>query len=652
MIKNPNKRKIINLSVVLLLCILFIISLILNNKSNNNELLSTTESLVTKQTNIEKNITSKGYTIDKPNIILNPYENSPLTALIIFETKEEISPTITVHGKDKLTTFTKTFDKSKTHYLEVYGLYPNKNNKVTVEYQNTKKTFYIQTEKLPEDFILPTSIKKNESKLTNDLYFYTPSSKGYTCAYDINGDVRWYLTEEAIWDNTRLKNGHMLVSTERLINNPYYMTGLYEIDLLGKIYNEYSLPGGYHHDYYELPNDNLLVASDNFESGEGTVEDFLVELDRKTGRIVKTFDLKDILPMEEGKSENWTSYDWFHNNSVWYDEKTNSITLSGRHQDAVINIDYKTKKLNWILGDPTGWSKKYQKYFFKPEGKNFEWQWSQHAAMITPEGYVFLFDNGNNKSKIEKEYIKAENSYSRGVMYKIDTKNMTIKQIFEYGKERGSKFYSPYISDVDYLNKNHYLIHSGGIVYVNGKNSNYPAGLTQGNLALNSDTVELKNNQVIFELKLPTNTYRVEKMNPYRNDKYQKQTAQRLGTLGQTKKKLKYGFILNSSKIDENYKKHDIKLTKEEDRLILNGTFKKSDKVEILLYNKMKINTYKVPISKRAYTALCVDILTKEEKKNGINITKYINSTGLKGKYSLYIKINNKTYNTEKYILF
>ena len=119
MIKNPNKRKIINLSVVLLLCILFIISLILNNKSNNNELLSTTESLVTKQTNIEKNITSKGYTIDKPNIILNPYENSPLTALIIFETKEEISPTITVHGKDKLTTFTKTFDKSTAITIKI-----------------------------------------------------------------------------------------------------------------------------------------------------------------------------------------------------------------------------------------------------------------------------------------------------------------------------------------------------------------------------------------------------------------------------------------------------------------------------------------------------------------------------------------------------
>ena len=646
------KRKIINLIIVIGLSLIFILLLILNNKSSNNEILSTTESIVTKQTNIEKNIISKGYTIDKPNIILNPYKNSPLSALIIFETKEKVQPTLTVHGKDKLTTFKKTFEKRKNHYLEVYGLYPNKNNKVTIEYQNTKKIFYIKTDKLPENFIKPTSIKKDESQLTNDLYFYTPSSKGYTCAYDINGDVRWYLTEEAIWDNTRLKNGHMLVSTERLINPPYYMTGLYEIDLLGKIYNEYSLPGGYHHDYYEMPNGNLLVASDNFESGEGTVEDYIVELDRKTGKIVKTFDLKDVLPMEEGKSENWASYDWFHNNSVWYDKKTNSITLSGRHQDAVINIDYKTKKLNWILGDPTNWSKKYQKYFFKPEGENFEWQWSQHAAMITPEGYVFLFDNGNNKSKIEKDYVKAENSYSRGVMYKIDIKNMTIKQIFEYGKEKGSNFYSPYISDVDYLEKAHYLIHSGGIVYVNGKNSNYPAGLTKGDTTLKSDTVELKDNKIIFELKLPTNTYRVEKMNPYANDKYKKESAQRLGTLGQTKKKLKFGFIMNSSKIDKNYQKHDIKLTKEEDRLVLNGTFKKSDKVEILLYNKMKINTYKVPISKRSYTALCVDILTTEEKKNGINITKYINKSSLKGKYSVYIKINDKTYNTEKYILF
>ena len=167
------------------------------------------------------------------------------------------------------------------------------------------------------------------------------------------------------------------------------MTGLYEMDLLGKIYQEYSLEGGYHHDYYEMENGNLLVSSDDFYNEDGTVEDYIVELDRNTGKIVKRFDLKNILKMEDGKSENWTAYDWFHNNSVWYDKNTNSITLSGRHQDAVINIDYRSGKLNWIIGDSTNWSEEYQKYFFEPvDDDEFEWQWSQHAAMITPDGYV------------------------------------------------------------------------------------------------------------------------------------------------------------------------------------------------------------------------------------------------------------------------
>ena len=47
--------------------------------------------------------------------------------------------------------------------------------------------------------------------------------------------------------------------------------------------------------------------------------------------------------------------------SVWYDKPTNSITMSGRHQDAVINFNYETGKLNWILGDPEGWGEEWQR---------------------------------------------------------------------------------------------------------------------------------------------------------------------------------------------------------------------------------------------------------------------------------------------------
>lgn len=651
--KKRNKKIITIIISIIVLIILGSIFYSYNNLTGKSK-IDLTASLVTKQNEIENTIKTNGYTIDNPKVLLDPYDASPLTALILFETEEEVSPKITIEGKDKLTTIETEFAKNTKHYLPIYGLYADYNNKVDISYtlsdgKKITKQVEIQTDKLPDDFVLPTSVKKDSSKLTNDLYFFTPSSKGYTCAYDVNGDVRWYLSNNAVWDNTRLKNGHMMISTERLVNSPYYMTGLYEIDLLGHIYNEYSLKGGYHHDYFELPNGNLLVASDDFNNESGTVEDYIVELDRATGNIIKTWDLKDVLNMEDGKSENWSSYDWFHNNSVWYDEATNSITLSGRHQDAVINIDYTSGKLNWIIGDPTNWSSEYQKYFFTPVGKDFEWQWSQHAAMITPEGYVFIFDNGNNKSKDSSKYVDATNSYSRGVMYKIDTDKMTIEQVYEYGKERGSSFYSPYISDVDYLSKNHYIIHSGGIVYVDGKNSNQPAGFSS-NTTLKSDTVEILNNKVIFEIVLPTNNYRVEKLSLYTENDYENTLGKRLGSLGETRVSKKDNKFIKTVEIDDDYNKRNITITNEEDRLVISGKFKKGENVSFILRKGFTNNYYDQIISKKPYTALCVDIFTEEETNEGINITRYINKETLMGKYSIYIKINDKIYKTNNYI--
>ena len=645
-----NKKTVIVLVAAVVVVIIAVFRIFGMQTEGENE-VENVVSLMEKQIQDENKLKISGYTLDDPNVVLNPYEISPLTALVIFETDEEVSPEVTIHGDSDLTTYTHTFTKETEHYLPIYGLYAGRENKVTIKCGDKEKELTIKTDELPDDFILPTSVKKDESKLNNDLYFYTPSSSGYTAAYDVNGDVRWYLTESAIWEINRLDNGRLLVSTERLAEVPYYSTGLYEMDMLGKIYTEYSLPGGYHHDYYEMENGNLLVASDDFNNDSGTVEDYVVEIDRKTGNIVKTFDLKDILKMTDGKSENWIEYDWFHNNSVWYDKKTNSITLSGRHQDAVINIDYDTGKLNWILGDPEGWSDEYQKYFFKPVGDNFEWQWSQHAAMITPEGYVFLFDNGNNKSKNEDEYVDAADSYSRGVMYKIDTDKMTIEQVWEYGKERGSDFYSPYISDVDYLDKNHYIVHSGGISYKDGKIQNQPAGLA-GADTLKSDTVELLNNEVIFEMILPTNNYRVEKMSLYSDDEFELGVSKELGSLGVTDTEdEKFTLMSNAKEQDDNYKSHDISIKKEKDRLAVTGTFERGTEVKIILYKDMMEKVYNMRISTRPYTALCVDLGNNNESDD-LTVTKYINSDGLIGKYTIFIEIDGVIYQTDEYVSF
>lgn len=633
--------------LILLIFVTCISSILIYHFVDKVEPVKEVEDILVTQNKKELSILSDSgsYTAEHPKIILNPYDISPLTALLIFETKDLTAPTITIVGKDEKTTITNTFMPSKKHILPIYGLYADTNNEVRLTVNGVTTTLSIQTEKLPDDFVLPTKVEKT-NEVSDELYFVTPSSKGYTAAYDHNGDVRWYLTENFIWDIQRLQNGHLLLSSNRLINPPYYMTGLMEIDLLGKIYYEYTLPGGYHHDVYEMEDGNFLVATDDFT--DGTVEDTIVEIDRTTGNIIKTINLKEIIPTNEGHNLYTTAYDWFHNNSVWYDKKTNSITLSGRHQDIVINIDYDSLEINWILGDPTNWSEEFQKYFLTPVGNDFEYQYAQHAAKILPNGDLFLFDNGNNRSKTETK-VNADNNYSRGVIYHIDINNRTVEQVWEYGKEEGSYFYSPYISDVDYLNLNHYLILSGGHSTVDGKVSNEPAGLTNVD-SLNSILLEIKDNKQVLRMEFSTNFYRAEKMKLYENDRYFAGLGSRLGSMGETETASKNPFILWNKEDKKIFEKYNLNIYKEIDRLVVSGTFKKEDRVQIILDSLFKNKTYDMIISKKPYTAMCVDIFNEEENKNGIHVTKYINDVGLKGKYYIYIKINGTVYDINQYV--
>lgn len=636
--------------IILLVIVACVLSILIYERIDMVQPVEETEDMLVHQENLEKEFTTtEENTIDNPKIIVNPYEISPLTALILFETRDLTAPTVTIVGEDESTTFTKTFTPNKKHVLPIYGLYPDRNNEVIITLNGEDYTFHIQTDPLPEDFALPTDVTANKEELDQELYFVTPSSQGYTAAYDINGDVRWYLTENMIWDVQRLRNGNIMLSSNRLINPPYYTTGLVEMDLTGKIYYEYVLPGGYHHDVYELENGNLLVASNDFDSG--TVEDYIVEIERDTGNIVKRIDLKEILPMDEGKNQMATDYDWFHNNSVWYDSDTNSITLSGRHQDAVVNIDYNSLEINWIVGSHDGWSEEYQKYFLDPIGDDFEWQWAQHAAMILPNGDLFIFDNGNNRSKTEEDSVKASDNYSRGVIYHINTIDKTIEQVWEYGKDRGSEFYSPYISDVDYLEEDHYLIHSGGINTVDGEPGNEPAGLENVD-SMNSITTEVKNDEVIFEMNLPTNLYRAEKMDLYSNSVFKLGAGSRLGNMGETEQDGTTKSVLFAKKINDEYKKHDIQITKETDRLVVTGTFQRGDEVEIILDSIFDKKAYQLVVSKHPYTAMCVDVFTEEETENGISVTKYINSENISGKKYIYIKINGTIYDTNQYVIF
>lgn len=79
-----------------------------------------------------------------------------------------------------------------------------------------------------------------------------------------------------------------------------------------------------------------------------------------------------------------------------------------------------------------------------------------------------LFDNGHFRSKNPEKRILNADNFSRGVRYRINTEKMEIEQVWQYGKERGAEFFSPYICNVEYYEEGHYMVHSGGIGYEDG----------------------------------------------------------------------------------------------------------------------------------------------------------------------------------------
>ncbi|EHQ89655.1 aryl-sulfate sulfotransferase [Desulfosporosinus youngiae] len=617
--------------------------------------LETEKHLITLQSESEATflaeLRSGGYTLEQPLVVENPYLINPLAAVICFKTDEETSAQITVKGKTAEGDLTHTFASAQEHVLPIYGLYDNYENTVVITLGNGKTSVVtIKTEEL--------DVNKAHYCHTTPEYFgkdlmvvstTTPLvESARTAGFDYAGDLRWIITNKQSWDIKKLANGRLLYTAYRTMQKPYYTVGLMEMDFCGKIYKEFRLPGGYHHDAIELENGNILAASDN--DFNESVEDYVVEIDRKTGEVVKSWDLLNILPREKGNAGDWNHHDWFHNNSVWYDKATNSITMSGRHKDAIINFDYDTAKLNWIIGDPEGWGEEWQQYFFKNVTKgDFDWQYEQHAARILPNGDVFVFDNGTYRSKNEAARVSPEDNFSRGVIYRIDTAKMEIEQVWQYGKERGAEFYSPYICNVDYYNEGHYMIHSGGIATYRGKHTDGLGAMLLNkykdehiHLTLESITVEVENDDVKYELKVVGgNYYRARRLALYdETTNFTLGKGEFLGGFGVTPE---FGLKVKFKDAGEELPaKHKLSLILEEDRLALRASFKEGSEVFLELKGEEETKFYSVPTVVHDVTAACVSF--EEQSDNDFQF--YVSREGLTGDFKLYLNIDNKRYDT------
>ncbi len=249
---------LIGVFIVFIFVIALVGSLIvLGNKKVHEE-----KDIFTIQDNYEKYFTSYGYTIDNPNIIINPYGNSPLTAIVMFDTSDYSKVDVTIKGKND-NDINYTFDNDKHHLIPIYGLYANYENTIMLKSEGKEKIINIETGILPDDFKYVDSSYGN-FKFLNGNYPY---------AVDNNGDVRWYLNKHYYGNISVLDNSKIIVGSDKYTEKGNTIS-FYQMNLLGKIYNEYLIPKDYYGINY-VDNDRVYILSNNL---------YLIDL--QTGKII------------------------------------------------------------------------------------------------------------------------------------------------------------------------------------------------------------------------------------------------------------------------------------------------------------------------------------------------------------------------------
>lgn len=420
---------------------------------------------------------SNGLTFQNLQLTLNPSGNCPLCGSIAVTASQPIKLSYTVKGQDgEDFTFTNTKISIRNDTtISLYGLYPNYTNTVIIKItsilgQVSERTLYVKTDVLPAD--LPQSNEiivnaRNSNVLTKFILNFPIKTKGafnspagalvsgYPTVIDSYGKIRWYL-KIPLGVNTimqPLKNDNWLLAFDNTFK---------EIDLSGNIIKNIPLPFMYHHDVAQLPNEDLIYLGNS--NLNNTIEDKIYTINFNTGAVIDSLNLYTILDPLRPQLPVGLSNDWFHANSITYDDRDNSIIVSGRHQSAVVKIDLATKQLKWILSDSTNWNSTLKPFLLKPSGSNFEYAYGQHSAVINlvDKHKILLWDDGNSRSYTNP--LPPTSNYSRAVEYSIDEQNKTIVQNFDFGKSYGSAIFSPYVGTVSYLNNSHIFIGDGGIL--------------------------------------------------------------------------------------------------------------------------------------------------------------------------------------------
>lgn len=443
--------------------------------------------------------------VGQPSVRPNPIERAPLIAIIDFEAAEAVEAVVEVSDGDRSWEQPWNVSPTNRHSIAVIGMRPDRAHTFRVkirvpgtDQESTSEPLSFRTPALPSSFPpLETLISKPEkmepgvTMFAINLWRNSTSilDYGYIIAVDSEGEVVWYCnTKDRIADMRLLKNGHLVYQ-----HGSYRFA--YEIDILGRDHRRWvannltevpddeSIPVAVdtiHHDLLELQNGNFLTLATELRRFERyptsefdpdapwapayVVCDAVIEFQPRTGEIRDELHLIDLLDRQRfgymALSGFWKSKydhmipsrarDWSHANALLHLPQENAIIVSLRHLDCILKIDWTTKKIRWILGNPDGWGEAWQPYLLKPVG-DVEWTYHQHSPQITPRGTLMVYDNGNYRARPFVKATLAPENQSRVVEYQIDEEAMTVEQIYEYRGPEGDEFYCPFYCEADWM---------------------------------------------------------------------------------------------------------------------------------------------------------------------------------------------------------
>ena len=319
------------------LIFILIITIVGSNIVTGNTSINKEKDILSVQSNKEVYFNGYGYSLDNPNVIINPYGNSPLTGIVMFETSDYSEVSISVNGDINY-----TFSKNKHHIIPIYGLYADYDNTIVLRSEGKEKVINIKTDKLPDDF--------GEVLYDGNYSFYNGN---YPYASDSNGNVRWYLNKKYYGNITIYKDNIIIGNDSYTEDN--HSTGIYRMNFLGKVYGEYLLSDDYYgNSIYD--DGNIYALSKNIvmiDSQTGTISNLgkndnysyinVIDGNVIVGKEDKFYSVKDKKFSEveaSGKSNTYSFYDDISEYKIVKGVRYGKLTTTNRYDKDISIIKY------------------------------------------------------------------------------------------------------------------------------------------------------------------------------------------------------------------------------------------------------------------------------------------------------------------------